>query len=50
MSKAREFEDRRKDAIRAAIAEIVGDDEARRLVDLVENSNPYDDLWVPREA
>ena len=50
MSQAREFEERRKDAIRAAIAEIVGDDEARRLVDLVENSDPYDDLWAPREA
>ncbi len=50
MSNAREFEERRKDAIRAAIAKIVGDDEARWLVDLVENSNPYEDLWVPREA
>ena len=44
MSTAREFEESRKDAIRAAIAEIV------EIVEIVENSNPYDDLWVPREA
>ena len=50
MSLARDFEESRKDAIRAAVARIVGDEEARRLVDLVENSNPYEDLWVPRVA
>ena len=50
MSRAREAEERRRDAIRTAVAEIFGEDEAQRLIDLVEDSGPYRNLWVPRDA